>query len=748
MYIAETYIVEILAALIGLSYPFIFQIIGRIDDKYHSVNMVNMFKHEPIFRVYNYLLSVSVLLAIIIPFTKNPYDADACFQWISIQSITLIILISALVDLGLLLNLMWTYHIPTRLHNHLDNRIQTHAKRNRRKIQKLKYDIRKLKININRAPRRWYYVSDSEIEDWRKNLNNKEVILARLENLDSYKDITYDCISDLLLFSVGGTDLDLYVKSGATFIWCREQCGIKELKNNQIEYFKEEKIASPIFNTINQLVQECINKSSLNPSLTNPSSFLYSLFPQFRVTVIHENVYRCIWYNITKFERYGKYEWIESFWGWIVQYSNLWLSRPNDPVATKTLFHLQEFSDCFSAFLLSKGHYQLVLKMRRYSNSVPYINELVPSKLSSCCEHLSALEQPFIIEQRYPFDSSYDVKVEEMVKAWVKLYYLLSFFLFPKLENDLQNRIFQGNEKLKLKAYLSRVSDLLNFLESLGKDSNASMSNSYIIPTIIVEELKKNYSISDDACLRVRETLRTTLISLEDKLIILRQEEIIPNDNIMQFKETVIKGVKTFITESKVPCTFEEGATVSGSLHMPQITISADYFSDNREIGYVNFPESVQGLYIRKIVQRYCYEFLLNNAVRSYVIDFSEIKQAIRNLKIDDTFSVLCLGIDKSNLENTNTSSVYSVPCSRGIIIVMKSHDVPRIKCNPANFISLDFNDSKNTDGKIITFDGKINMDIETDKVIRYVQIIPKWLGYSGQQSQLPDIQPISTFIV
>lgn len=78
----------------------------------------------------------------------------------------------------------------------------------------------------------------------------------------------------------------------------------------------------------------------------------------------------------------------------------------------------------------------------------------------------------------------------------------------------------------------------------------------------------------------------------------------------------------------------------------------------------------------------------------------------------------------------------------------MKSHDVPRIKCNPANFISLDFNDSKNTDGKIITFDGKINMDIETDKVIRYVQIIPKWLGYSGQQSQLPDIQPISTFIV
>lgn len=748
MYIAETYIIEILAALIGLSYPFIFQIIGRIDDKYNSVNMVKMFKHESIFRVYNYLLSVSVILAIVIPFTKNPYNANASFQWMSIQSITLIILIGTLVDLGLLLNLMWTYHIPIRLHDHLERRIQSHVEKTRDKIRRLKYDIRILKININRAHRRWYYVSDSEIEEWGKSLERKEKTLERLERVENHKDIAYDCISDLLLFSVGGTDVDLYVKSGATFIWCREQCGIKDIKDDRIEYFNIEKIAPPIFNTVNQVVQECINKSSLNPSLTNPSSFLYYLFPQFRVTVIQENVYLCVWYNVTKFERYGKYEWIESFWSWIVQHSNLWLSRPNDPVATKTLFRLQEFSDCLFAFLLSKGHYQLVMKMRRYSNSVPYINGLVPSRLSLCCEHLSELEKPFIAELRYPFDSSYDVNVKEVVNAWVKLYYLLSFILFPELENDLQSRAFQAHEKLELKAYLSRVSDLLTFLESLGEKSNTLLSNSYIIPSTIVNELKENYLIGNYAYLRVRVTLRTMLKSLEDKLIALRQEEVIPDDNKEIFKESIINGVKTFITKSKIPCVFEEGVNVSGNLHLSPITISADYFSSDSEIGYVNFPESTEGMYIREIAKRYSYEFLLNNAIRSYVIDFSEIKQAIRSLEIDSTFSILCLGVDKSNLENTDTSNIYSVPSTRGIIIVIKSDDAPKIKCNPDNFISLDFNESKTKDGKIVTIEGNVKMDIETANVIRYVQLIPKWLGYSGQQSQLPEIQPISTFIV
>lgn len=178
MYIAETYIIEIVAALIGLSYPFIFQIIGRIDDKYHSVNMVRMFKQEPIFRIYNILLSVTVILAIIIPFTKNPYCQDAPFQWQSFQAISLIILICTLCNLGLLLNLMWTYHIPMRLHNHLKGRIESNVKKARRKIRGLRYSIRKLKININRAPRRWYYISDTEIEQWEKSLDKKEKLLS------------------------------------------------------------------------------------------------------------------------------------------------------------------------------------------------------------------------------------------------------------------------------------------------------------------------------------------------------------------------------------------------------------------------------------------------------------------------------------------------------------------------------------------------------------------------------------------
>ena len=749
MYIVETYIIEIVAALIGLSYPFIFQIIGRIDDKYHSVNMVRMFKQEPVFRIYNILLSITVILAIIIPFTKNPYCPDAPFQWQSFQAISLIILMCALGNLGLLLNLMWTYHIPMRLHNHLKGRIESNATKARRKIIRLKYGIRKLKININRAPRRWYYVSDSEIEQWKKSLDKKEKTLELLENIDTYNDVAYVCLADLLLFSIGGTDVELYLSCGTTFVWCREQCGIKEITVDKTIFFKEDKIARTILNTVNQVVQESINKASLNPSLTNPSNFLYFLFPQFRVATIQDEVYRCLWYNLTKFERYGKLEWIESFWEWIVQYANLWLSRSNKHDTSQILFRLQEFSDCLFAYLLSKGHYRLVLKMRRHSNSIPYINKLVPSRLSLCCEHLLELEKPFVAEIRYPFDSSGGVNVGETVKAWVKLYYLLSFVLFPKLKNDLKEDYFQEHEKIKLKNCISIISDMLIFIESLGSKSTDNLSNSFIIPPDISDNLKQAYLLSCRMYVRVVMTLKSILTSLERRLKELRQEEVIPSENKKAFENEIINSIKAFISKEQWPWIPGLAEDISQILEMPPITITADYFSNHREIGYVNFPETVQGMYLRYIAERYEREFLLNSAVRSYVVDFSEINLALQRLELNDTFSIICLGVDKSLIRISGVSNIFSMISQRGIIIIMKSADVPKLKYNPDNIISFNFTEIKTKDGRNEIIKGSVNIDIESSKhPMRYIQLIPAWLEYSGRQSQLSDIQIISKYIV
>ena len=51
MYTAEYYFAEIVSAILGISYPFIFQIIARIDDKYHSVNLVRLFRQGIAFRL-------------------------------------------------------------------------------------------------------------------------------------------------------------------------------------------------------------------------------------------------------------------------------------------------------------------------------------------------------------------------------------------------------------------------------------------------------------------------------------------------------------------------------------------------------------------------------------------------------------------------------------------------------------------------------------------------------------------------
>lgn len=68
MYTAEYHFAEIVSAILGISYPFIFQIIARIDDKYHSVNFVRLFRKGMVFRVFNFLFVIILVLAVVIPF--------------------------------------------------------------------------------------------------------------------------------------------------------------------------------------------------------------------------------------------------------------------------------------------------------------------------------------------------------------------------------------------------------------------------------------------------------------------------------------------------------------------------------------------------------------------------------------------------------------------------------------------------------------------------------------------------------
>lgn len=193
MYTAETFIIEIVAALIGFSYPFIFQIIARIDDKYHSVNLVQLFKNEWWFKYYQVTLLVTIISALIIPFLKiEHYNSNALFDIQSIQFLSYILLILCLLGLSQLLHLIWIYYHPLSLHKRIDSKLHSEVNKIRQELKEIPIKIKNLRVKIIFAHSSEYYISDSEIEEWK---NKKRQLTERLNN------IMTDRIPNCLVFS-------------------------------------------------------------------------------------------------------------------------------------------------------------------------------------------------------------------------------------------------------------------------------------------------------------------------------------------------------------------------------------------------------------------------------------------------------------------------------------------------------------------------------------------------------------------
>lgn len=759
MYTVETYIIEILAALIGFSYPFIFQIIGSIDDKYNSVNMVALFRKEWCYRSYNVFLILTVILALCIPLTKTVYNSDSPFVWKSLQFVAYFILCLTLINLALLLRLTWIYYMPIKLQERLEYKLKNEAIGGRKYIRRLNRRLRKLGILISRAPRSLYYVSETEIQGWRDEILKVQNKIEDYQKIIQEGSLVFKSLTDLLKYSIGGTDSKLYIECGATFAWARMECTVKQYSDNQAIYYPYANVTASILNAINMIVQECINKSSLNPSLTNPSNYLYFLFPIDGVVNIPENAYRCIWYNLTKYERYGKHEWIESFWGWMVQYANLGFYDIPANSHNEQLFRLRDFSDCLMAYLLYKGHLKLVMKMRRYSNSSPYKNLLIPKSLSDCCEHLSAIGQPLMVSNRYTFDSNAGVKDHNLVDAWLKLYYLLSISLYPTWINDLKDHKFSVSQKLELKNKLDWTSELLSFWEALNNHVQHQYANAFIIEPEAWQRIISILNWNDEVIRSITDELKDTCKYLESNLSEIRRSEKVDSSQ-ENFTKQINESILNFMRVNSWPVDFVDSNNHSIEVIMPPSTVPKDFFSEQREIGYVNIDDTLKSIYIQRIADVYGRSFILTSPVKRYCIDHREVIEALRRLNLTSEFSVISFGLDIKNIEKVGIegTNLHRIPSKRGIICVLRTIDVPKIHLNN-NIVQMEYTEteeptkSETPDSNLptpgIKIQGYANVEIEEpEQILRYIQITPVLTEYQGVQSQLSDITSISDYIV
>lgn len=88
---------SIVAAVFGIAYPQINASIERIDDKYGSSLLTTRLKNEKAFAIFNVLLIVNLIIAVVNPFLLD--QSKYCYIYIAIQTIATIFLMGCFFHL-------------------------------------------------------------------------------------------------------------------------------------------------------------------------------------------------------------------------------------------------------------------------------------------------------------------------------------------------------------------------------------------------------------------------------------------------------------------------------------------------------------------------------------------------------------------------------------------------------------------------------------------------------------------------
>lgn len=116
-------LVGIFSAIVGMSYPFILQAIGRIDDMYGVTRFVERFKQEKAYRRFNGILLLSVLFAVGGPFVL--FASNCLFEIhmlvLTLHTIVILLLIMGLISLH---QMILVYYDPPKLFKHFEGNVE------------------------------------------------------------------------------------------------------------------------------------------------------------------------------------------------------------------------------------------------------------------------------------------------------------------------------------------------------------------------------------------------------------------------------------------------------------------------------------------------------------------------------------------------------------------------------------------------------------------------------------------------
>lgn len=587
-------IVPLIATILGFAFPMLIGIVQRIDDKYNSTRLVRRFVCEPwtITFIISLMIALGTLFYLLVA-PLNKYDFGWATSYIDNSAIILATLfcITLIVCLFAVVRLIYIYHDPGRLQDHLLN---PHSN----SPSSIKADTRKV----------WLELFAAMLEK-----DNTDVLR------DGYQALYEWCIS---------------FRKGKAF--------------KPVEY------PSELYEGIVMINEKLCFQKKLVVSISNGNDILRIFLDEMQYTIIHHKTFKTIWICLSQQLYYGREEWVMEYWGAAHQYylfdlsdsyyegQRLTLNNGKTLVVDHSLEEsrrtaqkdFKEFHIALGGLMLYQEKYKLLRNIVNYTSTEPPQYILVPGQfgeLFSLFMDLLSFDVGDIVkyEIKYPFlNLKAGARNNNIINGWIQRYLAFLMIRLYALSPD-PNPDYSSFRAFPSK--LAEKQEWLNNIPILQQRIEDKIVEKAAVEILLLEANEVN---------SFREKLLHDIIEIKDSLEgCLKQHlnDLQPSgDEITSFFTVLRQTVSAEITPlmdlffNPMSANYTDYDT-AGEVRKIE---STEAFADERTISYVNFKETLAHLTVLHFKYNFFRTFMFQKPIK-YRVFAENVKDALKRLNLD-----------------------------------------------------------------------------------------------------------------
>lgn len=488
----------------------------------------------------------------------------------------------------------------------------------------------------------------------------------------------------------------------------------------------------------------------------NIVSILFNTVNNYPLT---EQVYDLLWIWLNKLEMSGCHKALKEYWRLATQHYTFKLQYSSSNVKDRFL----EFHVMVGTMLYYKKNYEILNYIFTFSNSLPQKFYLIPSTFSSIFQIYKNLSEKnkrmYLL--RYHMDGIYDGAGEENKIEGLLINYLALLLVRLNKVNDYNITYSNPMSLPSTGSTIEKNTDIIREIQFFKDKINdlRKEENNIIL---------KSLDFTSNDCIKANEILNNYKAECESKI-----QDIESHPHISEGKKDYIKDIMistSKLNAKKFPLRQKKDKKGETFIACQQLQLDSQLILSGHDMISSNIGDAiVNSLYIQ-LNQFYCYQFLLNSAVKSYTIPYRNMGEAIKRLRLNDEFVILALGISPHFFDETEgftiddktikfgNIEVENIVSNQNSLIFMKKELLPYAFAtqlsdkDSGNLKMIDTDtylysniDNLSIDDLILT--SKIGYEIVLPHPLKYIRIK---IGYNLAEDDMStnEVEAISHFIV